>query len=84
MKIVVVEVPVGVIEGGHVARHVGCRLSLSQGGALKRLVSALQATGAELVPKPGASRGKRVENGADAVRWLLEQLTVDPATAGKR
>lgn len=65
--------PVGEVPDGHVSRHVAGRLTAAQGRGLKRLTAALKGANVELVS------GRRVEDGAAAVRWLLEQyeLTVE-------
>lgn len=59
--------PVGEVGSGHVVRNVSMRLTPAQGRALKALVSGLRAGNCEL------ANGRRVNEGPDALRWLLEQ-----------
>lgn len=49
-------------------RHVDARLDAIQGDALTRIYRALDRTDARL------ASGRHVDNAADAVRWLLEQV----------
>lgn len=55
------------VEGPHVARYVGLRLSRTQAVALKLLGAALRRGNVEL------ANGRRVEDGAGVVRYLLER-----------
>ena len=67
LEVPLMEIP----EGGYVTRHVEVqRLSLAQARTLKRIQCACLATGTRL------TNGKPVQSGADAVRWLLEQVDV--------
>ncbi|MBI2424183.1 MAG: hypothetical protein HYV27_15235 [Candidatus Hydrogenedentes bacterium] len=64
-----VEVPMAVETEGYVSGHVEVQLrTREQKLALKRVTVALKESGARLV------NGRVVDNGGDAIRWLLEQL----------
>lgn len=54
---------------GYCSRHIDIRLSGPQAEALRRLQDGLDGTGKRL------ANGKRVVNNADAIRYVLEQLT---------
>jgi len=62
------EVPIGPADADESRRHVEARLDTVQGLGLARLVAGLERSEATL------RDGTRPQSGADAVRWLLEQL----------
>lgn len=63
-------VPLGnVPNDAYLSRHVEARLDRSQALALKRLMAGLRKRNDEL------RSGRPVVTPADAVRWLLEQVT---------
>ena len=68
-ELMTVRAPLGEIKpDSHVSRHVDSRLTAAQGLALKRLVAGLDASHARL------ANGRPVVTGAEAMRWLLEQI----------
>jgi hypothetical protein len=65
-----ITVPLATSQRGHVPRHVEVQLSLSQGRALKSLQIALEES------RMRKDNGRPVVSKADAIRWLLEQLSI--------
>ena len=74
--VVQIDVPLAEAEPGtYMGQHVEARLTPVQGAALNRLFTALHKQGETL------QGGRHVDTRADAMRWLLEQ--VSEARAGE-
>ncbi len=65
-----VEVPLGAIPNGYLARHVDTQLNTNrQRNNMRRMLQGLRQQGAK------TENGRFVETNADAFRWFVEQLS---------
>jgi hypothetical protein len=56
------------LDGNYIGKHLDVRLSRTQALALRRLYLGLDAENGRL------ANGRRVNNPADGIRWMLEQI----------
>lgn len=61
-------IPVADDFGGYLTRHVEAQLDERQRRNLRGLINGLKASGERL------ATGRPIENHADAIKWLLEQI----------
>jgi hypothetical protein len=79
IETVLIELPLGKIgDQEYLSRHVESRLKTrGQQSAMKRLLRGLQASGAK------TQDGRPVQRPGDTVRWLMERIALDVASATK-